>query len=102
MPYPVDGVLLFWDNHLFFCVGGRANIYFKLTTTTVTWLISATGPRPDFLSRADACKLGCEGIVSKRLGSLYRSGRSPHWVKVKRPESLAMKREAEEGWAALS
>jgi bifunctional non-homologous end joining protein LigD len=25
-----------------------------------------------------ACKLGCEGIVSKRLGSPYRSGRSPH------------------------
>jgi hypothetical protein len=25
------------------------------------------------------CKLGCEGIVSKRLGSPYRSGRSPHW-----------------------
>jgi bifunctional non-homologous end joining protein LigD len=23
-----------------------------------------------------ACKLGCEGIVSKRLGSTYRSGRS--------------------------
>jgi ATP-dependent DNA ligase len=23
-----------------------------------------------------ACKLGCEGIVSKRLGSPYRSGRS--------------------------
>ena len=30
-----------------------------------------------------ACKLGCEGIVSKRLGSAYRSGRSPLWVKVK-------------------
>ena len=28
-----------------------------------------------------ACKLGCEGILSKRLGSLYRSGRSAHWVK---------------------
>jgi bifunctional non-homologous end joining protein LigD len=27
---------------------------------------------------AHACKLGCEGIVSKRLGSPYRSGRSPH------------------------
>ena len=27
-----------------------------------------------------SCKLGCEGIVSKRLGSTYRSGRSPHWV----------------------
>jgi ATP-dependent DNA ligase len=24
-----------------------------------------------------ACKLGLEGIVSKRLGSRYRSGRSP-------------------------
>jgi len=35
----------------------------------------------------EACKLGCEGIVSKRLGSMYRSGRSPHWVKVKKPES---------------
>jgi hypothetical protein len=28
-------------------------------------------------------QLGCEGIVSKRLGSPYRSGRSAHWVKVK-------------------
>ena len=31
-----------------------------------------------------ACKLGCEGIVSKRLASSYRSGRSPHWLKVGR------------------
>jgi hypothetical protein len=30
-----------------------------------------------------ACKLGCEGIVSKRLGSLYRFGRSRHWLKIK-------------------
>ena len=28
-----------------------------------------------------ACALGCEGIVSKQLGSPYRSGRSEHWVK---------------------
>jgi bifunctional non-homologous end joining protein LigD len=28
-----------------------------------------------------ACKMGLEGIVSKRLGSRYRSGRSRHWVK---------------------
>src|SRR5215510_12242372 len=33
-----------------------------------------------------ACQLGCEGIVSKRPGSLYRSGRSPQWVKVKNPK----------------
>jgi bifunctional non-homologous end joining protein LigD len=46
----------------------------------------------------EACKLGCEGIVSKRLGSHYRSGRSPHWIKVKNPEAPAVKREAEEDW----
>ena len=45
-----------------------------------------------------ACKLGCEGIVSKRLGSPYRSGRSPHWVKVKNPKAPAASREAEEKW----
>jgi bifunctional non-homologous end joining protein LigD len=45
-----------------------------------------------------ACKLGCEGIVSKRLGSLYRSGRSAHWVKIKNPKAPAVKREAEEDW----
>jgi hypothetical protein len=45
-----------------------------------------------------ACKLGCEGIVSKRLGSPYRSGRFAHWVKVKNPNVPAVKREADEGW----
>jgi bifunctional non-homologous end joining protein LigD len=45
-----------------------------------------------------ACKLGLEGIVSKRLGSRYRSGRSPDWLKFKNPEAPAMKREAEEDW----
>jgi bifunctional non-homologous end joining protein LigD len=39
-----------------------------------------------------ACALECEGIVSKRLGSPYRSGRSAHWVKVKNPNALAVKR----------
>jgi bifunctional non-homologous end joining protein LigD len=46
----------------------------------------------------EACKLGCEGIVSKRLGSSYRSGHSPYWLKVKNPASPAVKREAEEDW----
>jgi bifunctional non-homologous end joining protein LigD len=35
----------------------------------------------------NACALGCEGIVSKRLGSTYRSGRVRHWVKVKNPKA---------------
>ena len=46
----------------------------------------------------EACRLGCEGIVSKRLGSIYRRGRSPLWLKVKNPEAPAVKREAEEDW----
>jgi bifunctional non-homologous end joining protein LigD len=45
-----------------------------------------------------ACKLGLEGIVSKRLGSPYRSGRSRHWIKSKNPAAPAVKREAEEDW----
>jgi bifunctional non-homologous end joining protein LigD len=45
-----------------------------------------------------ACKLGFEGIVSKRLGSPYRSGRSPDWLKFKNPDAPAVKREAEEDW----
>jgi bifunctional non-homologous end joining protein LigD len=45
-----------------------------------------------------ACKLGLEGIVSKRLGSLYRSGRSRDWLKFKNPDAPAVKREAEEDW----
>ena len=47
---------------------------------------------------AHACKLGLEGIVSKRKGSGYRSGRSPHWIKSKNPSAPAVKREAEEDW----
>ena len=46
----------------------------------------------------EACRLGCEGIVSKRLGSIYRRGRSPLWLKVKNPNAPAVGREAEEDW----
>jgi len=37
-----------------------------------------------------ACKLGFEGIVSKRLGSPYRSGRSRDWIKRKNPAAPAV------------
>ena len=47
-----------------------------------------------------ACALGCEGIVSKRLGTPYRSGRVNHWLKIKNPAAPAVKREAEEDWGA--
>jgi bifunctional non-homologous end joining protein LigD len=45
-----------------------------------------------------ACALGCEGIVSKRLGSPYRAGRSAQWLKIKNRGAPAVKREAEEEW----
>jgi bifunctional non-homologous end joining protein LigD len=45
-----------------------------------------------------ACKMGLEGIVSKRLGSRYRSGRSPDWLKMENPAAPAVRREAEEDW----
>jgi bifunctional non-homologous end joining protein LigD len=38
------------------------------------------------------CKLGPEGIVSKRLAAPYRSGPSRDWIKVKNPDSAAMRR----------
>jgi bifunctional non-homologous end joining protein LigD len=45
---------------------------------------------------AHACKMGLEGIVSKRKDSAYRSGRSPDWLKMKNPSAAAVTREAEE------
>jgi bifunctional non-homologous end joining protein LigD len=47
---------------------------------------------------AHACKMGLEGIVSKRKDSPYRSGRSPDWLKMKNAAAPAVKREEEEDW----
>ena len=40
-----------------------------------------------------AAALGCEGIVSKRKGSRYTSGRSPDWIKTKNPDAPAVSEE---------
>ena len=52
----------------------------------------------DAIVYRQACSLGCEGIVSKRLGSYYRSGRAVCWLKAKNPNAPAVTREAEEDW----
>ena len=44
-----------------------------------------------------ACKMGLEGIVSKRLARATL-GCSRDWLKFKNPEAPAVKREAEEDW----
>jgi bifunctional non-homologous end joining protein LigD len=46
-----------------------------------------------------ACRLGLEGIVSKRLDAPYRSGPSKTWLKSKNPLSEAVRREREEEWS---
>ena len=46
-----------------------------------------------------ACALGCEGIVSKRIGSPYHAGRAGCWIKVKNPAAPAVTREAEGDWS---
>jgi bifunctional non-homologous end joining protein LigD len=45
-----------------------------------------------------ACKMGLEGIVSKRLSAPYRSGTTRDWIKVKNPDSPAMVRHREGRW----
>jgi bifunctional non-homologous end joining protein LigD len=44
------------------------------------------------------CRMGLEGIVSKRVDAPYRSGPSKVWLKSKNPESAAVRREREEEW----
>jgi bifunctional non-homologous end joining protein LigD len=39
-----------------------------------------------------ACRMGLEGIVSKRLTASYQSGPSRHWLRIKNPDSPAMVR----------
>jgi ABC-type uncharacterized transport system substrate-binding protein len=62
-------------------------------------VIAATGGIPSARSAKEATAfLGLEGIVSKRLGSFYRSGRSRDWIKSKNPAAPAVRREVEEDW----
>jgi hypothetical protein len=47
-------------------------------------MVNHTDARGDLVFE-QACKMGLEGIVSKRLSKPYQSGRSGHWLKVKNP-----------------
>jgi ATP-dependent DNA ligase len=41
------------------------------------------------------CKLGLEGIVSKKLDAPYKSGPSKAWLKIKSPKAPAATRAAD-------
>ena len=45
-----------------------------------------------------ACKLGLEGIVSKRRDASYRAGPCKSWLKIKNPKSPAMLRLEDGSW----
>jgi bifunctional non-homologous end joining protein LigD len=47
---------------------------------------------------AHACRLGAEGIVSKKIDSAYLSGPCRVWIKVRSPVSIAVQRERSERW----
>jgi bifunctional non-homologous end joining protein LigD len=44
------------------------------------------------------CKMGLEGVVSKKLSAPYRSGRSTDWLKIKNPDGPAMIRARDGEW----
>jgi bifunctional non-homologous end joining protein LigD len=47
---------------------------------------------------AYTCRLGAEGIVSKRVDGTYRSGPCRVWIKVLNPASIAVQRERSAIW----
>jgi bifunctional non-homologous end joining protein LigD len=81
---------------------------FQVRKATLASVLAKAGPGIRFNEHiegdgptvfAHACKMGLEGIVSKRKDSPYRSGRSLDWLKMKNPTAPAVKREEKEDWA---
>jgi ATP-dependent DNA ligase len=62
------------------------------SNTTTTW----PGNGAEIFHHA--CQLGHEGIVAKRIDLPYESGKSKRWLKIKNPDSPAMKRIQEEAF----
>jgi bifunctional non-homologous end joining protein LigD len=61
-------------------------------------LISQQIDAPAAAALKHICQLGLEGIVSKRLGSRYKSGRSTLWLKTINPNAPALQRLEQEDW----
>ena len=61
-----------------------------------SWLPGARAPGPE--GHLAVCRMGLEGIVSKRTDAPYRSGPSKVWLKSKNPATEAVRPEREEQW----
>jgi bifunctional non-homologous end joining protein LigD len=66
------------------------------TDTHILFNAHVAGDGPTVFEHA--CRLGAEGIVSKKVDGTYRSGPCPMWIKVRNPASIAVQRERSENW----
>jgi bifunctional non-homologous end joining protein LigD len=73
-----------------------AKLIGKAKRRAIQFVEHLTGDGPTVF--AHVCRMGLEGIVSKRTDAPYRSGRSRTWLKSKNPASAAVRREREEEW----
>ena len=75
--------------------GGRAKVG-RAKRRSIQFVEHLTGDGPTVFDHA--CRMGLEGIVSKRVDASYRSGPSRVWLKSKNPasEAVRLKREREE------
>jgi bifunctional non-homologous end joining protein LigD len=55
-------------------------------------LAASLADKPGLEMFQAACRMGLEGLVSKRRDRPYQAGRSKHWVKVKNRQHPAMSR----------
>ena len=74
---------------------GRAKVG-KAKRRSIQFVEHLTGDGPTVFEHV--CRMGLEGIVSKRTDAPYRSGPSMVWLKSKNPASEAVRREGEEEW----
>jgi ATP-dependent DNA ligase len=73
-----------------------AKLLGKSQRRAIRFVEHLTGDGPTIFHHV--CRMGLEGIVSKRVDAPYRSGPSRTWLKSKSPESAAVRREREEDW----
>jgi ATP-dependent DNA ligase len=74
----------------------RARLLGRAKRPSIRFVEHLTGDGPTIFYHV--CRLGLEGIVSKRTEAPYRSGPSKAWLKSKSPASEAVRREREEEW----
>jgi bifunctional non-homologous end joining protein LigD len=73
-----------------------AKLIGKANRRAIRFTEHLTGDGPTVFEHV--CRMGLEGIVSKRTDAPYRSGRSRTWLKSKNPASATVRREREEEW----